>query len=358
MSKKLTHEFVKEQIEKEDYKLLTETYINAITKLKIKCDKNHIFEMKWNDFQQGHRCAKCYHLYKKRKYDHYFIKEQIEKEGYNLLSTEYIKNSEKMLLKCDKGHEFNMSWNCFQQGVRCSVCNGKKKHSFDYIKEMIHKEGYILLSEKYKESHSKLKVQCNKGHIFKITYANFKSGSRCGECCSNKKLNNNEIIERLNRYEEVKENKYREIEVECKYCGKWYIPDRQNLRNRIYYIEGRISGEYLFYCSDNCKQECPIFGQIKYPKGFKPVTSREVQPQLRKLVFEKDNYTCQKCNIHQNDLETGLHCHHIDAVINNPIESADVDNCITLCKTCHKKVHKISGCGFHELRCSKEERRF
>jgi hypothetical protein len=45
-----------------------------------------------------------------------------------------------------------------------------------------------------------------------------------------------------------------------------------------------------------------------------------------------------------------LHCHHIDPVINNPIESADVDVCITLCKSCHKEVHNKPGCKYHELR--------
>jgi len=49
--------------------------------------------------------------------------------------------------------------------------------------------------------------------------------------------------------------------------------------------------------------------------------------------------------------EAQLHCHHIDPVSQNPIESADIDNCITLCKECHKEVHKKDDCKYHELRC-------
>jgi hypothetical protein len=41
----------------------------------------------------------------------------------------------------------------------------------------------------------------------------------------------------------------------------------------------------------------------------------------------------------------------VDPIINNPIESMDLDNGITLCKFCHKEVHKISGCKYSELRC-------
>jgi hypothetical protein len=39
-------------------------------------------------------------------------------------------------------------------------------------------------------------------------------------------------------------------------------------------------------------------------------------------------------------------------MIYNPIESADIDNCITLCKYCHEEVHQIPGCEYHNLRCT------
>lgn len=41
MPKKLTFEFVKEQFEKEGYKLLSTEYENAHTKLKVRCNKGH-----------------------------------------------------------------------------------------------------------------------------------------------------------------------------------------------------------------------------------------------------------------------------------------------------------------------------
>jgi 5-methylcytosine-specific restriction endonuclease McrA len=76
-----------------------------------------------------------------------------------------------------------------------------------------------------------------------------------------------------------------------------------------------------------------------------------VQPELRQMVFERDNYTCQRCGFHKDDFQNGIHCHHIESLNENPIESADIDNCITLCEGCHKEVHSISGCKYNELRC-------
>lgn len=137
------------------------------------------------------------------------------------------------------------------------------------------------------------------------------------------------------------------MEVKCAYCGKWYVPKLSDVERRIQSIKGNLTGEQRFYCSDGCKQSCPIFRQRRYPKGFKPATSREVQPQLRQMVFERDNYTCQKCG----ETNAALHCHHIDPVAQNPIESADLDNCITLCKGCHLYIHKIDWCVPYKLKC-------
>jgi len=138
------------------------------------------------------------------------------------------------------------------------------------------------------------------------------------------------------------------LEVKCTYCGKWYIPNVKDIRARVQILmgQGNSRGECRLYCSEGCKEECPIYNQVKWPKGFKPSTSREVQPELRQLVLERDDYKCIKCGNTKN-----LHCHHIDPVINNPVESADVDNCITLCKRCHIEIHKQQGCKNNELKC-------
>jgi len=107
----------------------------------------------------------------------------------------------------------------------------------------------------------------------------------------------------------------------------------------------KLSDLYKFYCSDGCKKECPLYKKVKYYRGKEGHSSREVQSQLRQLTFNRDNYICQKCGSIEH-----LHCHHIKAVVTDPIESADIDNCITLCKQCHKEVHKLSGCGYSELK--------
>jgi len=141
------------------------------------------------------------------------------------------------------------------------------------------------------------------------------------------------------------------LNIKCIYCGRWYIPKLHEVIDRIRSINSTSFGEHRFYCSDECRQECSIYRQIKYPKGFKPATSREVQSELRQLRFEIDNYTCQRCKKHQDELDVALHCHHIEGIRWEPLESADLDKVITLCKICHEEVHKIERCTYYDMRC-------
>lgn len=138
------------------------------------------------------------------------------------------------------------------------------------------------------------------------------------------------------------------LEVKCTYCGKWYIPKMSDINNRIQALNGNVNSdaENRLYCSYGCKKECPIFWRVKHPKGYKKTSSREVQPELRQIVFERDDWTCQKC-----DSTKSLHCHHVEGIRWEPLESADIDKCITYCKKCHKEVHKKEECKYKDMIC-------
>lgn len=54
-------------------------------------------------------------------------------------------------------------------------------------------------------------------------------------------------------------------------------------------------------------------------------------------VKERDNYTCQRCFGKHNKL---LEAHHIKSKEEYPELIYDVDNGVTLCKSCHSIVHR------------------
>jgi len=145
------------------------------------------------------------------------------------------------------------------------------------------------------------------------------------------------------------------LEVRCFKCNEWYIPSKDGIINRIRAIKGQLKGESNFYCSDQCKNSCSIYGKrpetlmkedaIRAGRLSWLELDREVQPELRQLVLKRDGYQCVKCG----ETDKPLHCHHIYPVAIEFIESADMDNCMTLCIDCHKEAHKKDGCRYGQL---------
>lgn len=151
--------------------------------------------------------------------------------------------------------------------------------------------------------------------------------------------------------EDPKEGKDGKILVKCAYCGKYFYPTIITTQSRTRALFGKLAGEHRLYCSDGCKKACPIYNQKKWPKGFKPATSREVDPLIRKMCLARDKYTCQLCEKTINEVE--LHCHHIEGAAQQPMLSNDIENTITLCKPCHVLIHQQNGCTNYDLRCTK-----
>jgi hypothetical protein len=141
------------------------------------------------------------------------------------------------------------------------------------------------------------------------------------------------------------------LNVKCTYCGKWIRPNIGAAARKVRGIEGKSGLDGNFYCEGTvCRSQCSIYRRVKYPKGHRRSgagLAREVQPELRKMVFERDGHVCQRCGA----VGGVLHCHHIIPVAFDPIESADMDVCTSLCIQCHIKVHHIPGCTSEDLKC-------
>ena len=190
MYKKLTYEYVKNQIEKEKYYLISTNYINNHTKLKIKCPKNHEFWMRWGNFKNGNRCPICKFESKKLTYE--YVKEYIESFNYKLISNNYKSFNSKLKIECDKKHVYEVTWNYFKKGHRCSVCFFEsKKLTYNYIKEYVKSINYKLEDVEYISCKTKLKLRCPKGHKFDMSWSSIQQGHRCPICY---RYNNNGSI--------------------------------------------------------------------------------------------------------------------------------------------------------------------
>ena len=300
-----------------------------------------------------------------KKHNIEYIREKFKEKGYTLISEYYINNKQKLDYVCGRGHKHSIRWNDFEQGHLCPFCIDKNiKYTFEQVKEILDKFNYTLVSKKYINNESKLDCVCNKGHICKVTLSGFMRGRRCKICARQGKNNNykggvynsnlplySTYSHQLAKYQLtylVFQGGLGLLGVECSFCKKIFVPTASAVQERIRAINNVSKGDHNLYCSEKCKQDCPTYKKRKYRSGQKGVNNRRLdQAAWSKMVKDRDNNTCQRCGA-QNEQ---MYAHHIYPVSINPIESADIDNGITLCYSCHKDMHSIIGCTLNELKC-------
>jgi len=284
------------------------------------------------------KCSKC----GEEKDIKNFSKDKSRKDGLQLwckkCKKEYHNNREKGPIK-----EKNKIW--YQRNKE----QIKEKNKILYEKN---KDKILEHNKKYYEKNKEQTLWTNK--LYRKNNKNKIKINRQKYINSFISFNSNtKIRQEIELYEEIKQSDDKYLMCKCTYCGEWYKPTQLSLSHRLSAINGTSStrGECRLYCSDGCKQNCPSYQQKLYYKDQIISTSREAQPELRQMVFARDNYTCQKCNVHKDDLDVGIHCHHIEGILWEPLQSADIDMCITYCADCHKEVHKIEGCTYQDLQC-------
>ena len=297
------------------------------------------------------------------KLSYKFVKAKFTEKGHILLSETYIGNKNKLKVICPNNHEYMISYSSFNRGHGCNICSGNMKLTYEYVKSKFEKEDFTLLSTDYKNARSKLDYICPVGHIGKMTYDSFKAGKRCKQCSVSGKNNNfwkggvsklnlplfDTYAHQLNYCQSVRRDPENNdlLQVRCTEsgCRKWFTPTRKQVGSRLYSINSYDHGENNFYCSDGCKNSCSVFHQNKYPKGFKNYDDSYRIPEWSIMVKERDNYECQICGSKENPI-----AHHYESIWTNPIESADLDMGITICKDCHiGKAHIEVGCRFSDL---------
>jgi len=168
---------------KEGYDVLTskDEYIKQIhsDKIKFRCPNNHEYSYSIGKWNIGFRCPYC------SKSFTWFgdIRKEFEKENLIVLTKEEEFKSlkeTKIKFRCMNGHIHQMKYIQFKRGTRCPYCKGSKTYYNDIL-ECFEKEGYRILSKKYKAGQS-IKFICPKDHVHKIRWDSWKSGARCYYC--------------------------------------------------------------------------------------------------------------------------------------------------------------------------------
>lgn len=137
---KYSLDYVKEHFKNRNYELLSERYINNRQKLKVRCPEGHLFDIPFGDFLAGHGCSECYG---NKRHNYEYVKDFVEKRDYKLLSHNYINSKTKLEMQCPEEHIFKMRFYSFRYGQRCPICwhqmcsSKTEKEIFQFINENI-----------------------------------------------------------------------------------------------------------------------------------------------------------------------------------------------------------------------------
>lgn len=175
------------------------SYKNGQSKILFECDRGHQYLQKWVLFKHGFRCWECHktNLSVQRRTPMIEVFEYITSRNFEFVSwiDDYTSQMSKFYLKCNMGHIFITDTSTLKNKLKgCPQCRLEKikvegspqRFSYDFVKNYIEiesKSNYKLLSETYKDSGLKLKFMCDKGHIFKMSFCDFRNeNSRCPSC--------------------------------------------------------------------------------------------------------------------------------------------------------------------------------
>jgi len=261
-------------------------------------------------------------------------KERFGNAGFFLLESEYKSAITKMRCKCSNGHIIFKKMNDFPRKGGCPICSGNYKKTIQEVASFLNEDGYILISKEYKGTKEKLDVICPNGHTTTTSANTFLRGQRCQKCLGNYKKTLKEIkIIFGNEGYIVNSKKYstasEKLDVICS-NGHEIKTSANN------FFEGARCA--ICYHEYTRKENHWNWNPNLTDEDRLERRSHEIKV-WRKKVYQRDNYTCKKCNKRAGV----LNAHHICNFADYKDLRIDVSNGITFCKDCHKNFHKKYG---------------
>ncbi len=239
----------------------------------------------------------------------------------------------------------NGKWCCSKN---CSQCKKiKNKMSITRKGKQSFRKGKIKVFSK--ESKKKM----SNSHKGSLNWLGKKHKKETKTKISNsKKLTIIQIKERYPTFFKIEEIRYNpnnlnEIQAHCKNhnCknskeqGGWFTLIKTQLYERIRQLEKDYgNGGSYFYCSEECKNECPLFNIHSDPnKEIQDLYTSEEYQTFRQQVLKREDYLCEYCE------NKATHVHHSRPQKLEPGFILDPDFGVACCESCHYKYGHKTG---------------
>ena len=242
---KTTDEFISEaiKIHGDKYDYTDVLYLNATTKVDIKCKHHGLFSQTPDTHLGGSGCTKCGYLVtanKLRKSKDEFICEAIKIHGdiYDYTEVKYLGANTNIDIRCkDHGLFIQTPSSHLNNRSGCPKCVGRNKTTEEFISEAmkVHGDKYDYTDLIYENSKTKVNIKCKYHGLFSQNPSNHLKGCGCPNCSNWKSENTmNEILKEI-----YSENTFKKIKpLWLKYINGY------NLEIDAYCEELKIGFEY------------------------------------------------------------------------------------------------------------------
>lgn len=119
----------------------------------------------------------------KHKYSIHDLKVYAHVKGGICFSNRYSGVLKKYNWGCNCGFRWCASWNdVVNSGIWCPRCGGSLRKTIDDARRLGCSRGFVCLSKRYKNSHSRLRWRCGYGHVWYTSYDKIQQGHGCHVC--------------------------------------------------------------------------------------------------------------------------------------------------------------------------------
>ena len=290
--RKTIEEFIEDarRIHGDKYDYSEVDYKNNKTKVSIICKKHGLFSQTPNDHLSGYGCKKCWDERRGkalRKTTEEFIEDakRVHGDEYDYSKVVYVNGKTPIMIIHNVCKEsFPQKPSDHLDGCGCIYCYATpRKTTEEFIEEAKQKHGdkfdYSLVD--YKNRKTTVKIKCKKcGNTFDQTPASHLRGDGCPNCAPNKKLTQEEFIERCKRIHGDKydysitnfTNTSSKVDIICKKHGKF----------------SQIASNHL--CGHGCKECRKEFLREKFAMSLKEFIDRANAVHHNKYDYSKVDY--------------------------------------------------------------------
>ncbi|ARQ95018.1 HNH endonuclease [Bacillus phage Flapjack] len=280
-----------------------------------------------------------------------YLKDYYKEHGCTLLTEEYTNRYDKYTFICPCGNKHSSSFDSFNKHQKkCKACYSKERSErrkfkkSDVIK-ILEDKGLTYVSHKYdyknnsSRKYTLVSYTCKNGHLSEDIYLHtINDGKYCCMKCmpdiigDQKRLSFDDVKNLVESFDMgILSTEYKTlhvpIHVRCTCGNEYYPPLASILLGHKCGCGKRVGENHHNYNHDLTDEE-------RHDKRMYPEYRQWI-----KDVYERDNYTCQKCK----SVGGCLHAHHIYGYAKYKDKRTDINNGVTLCEDCHKEFHSTYG---------------